>query len=74
MHHHSWIERASSFFLGLSFLFLIVAVIERVFNFFNYTIIAERYTPGRLMEFAAIFLLFVIALILRSIREEMRKT
>ena len=45
-----------------------VAVLERLFNFFGYTLLREYYAPWRLLEFAAIALLFVIALQLWEIR------
>jgi hypothetical protein len=45
-----------------------VAVLERLFNFFGYTLLRGYYTPWRLLEFAAIALLFVIVLQLWEIR------
>lgn len=55
------------FFLGALLLFA-VAVLEKLANLNGYTIIAGAYAPGRLFEFAAIMLLFVITLLLRDIR------
>ena len=57
-----------------AFLLLAVAVAERVVNLFGYTILGQSYAPGRLAEFSAIFLIFVVTLLLREIREELRKS
>ena len=59
------------FFVGAFALFAI-AMLEKVANVAGYTIIGESYSPGRLFEFAAIMLLFVITLLLRNIRESAR--
>jgi len=56
------------FFIGAFALFAI-ALLEKVANVVGYTIIGQSYSPGRLFEFAAIMLLFVITLLLRNIRE-----
>lgn len=63
----SLISRA---FFMIAFVLLGVAVIERVVNVFDYTIV--RRPAGRLLEFAAVFLVFVIALQLREVREAIR--
>ncbi len=55
------------FFLG-AFVLFVVAVVEKAVNMTGHTIIGQAYTPGRLFEFAAIMLLFVITLLLRDIR------
>ncbi|MEE8608369.1 MAG: hypothetical protein V3S55_12260 [Nitrospiraceae bacterium] len=60
------------FFIG-AFVLLIFAVTERAANIFGYTILQGYYTGGRLLEFSAILLIFVIALLLRQLREEVRK-
>jgi len=56
-----------------SFLLLTIAVLERLVNYFGFTILGTSYTPGRMLEFAGIMLLFVIALLLRQTREELRR-
>jgi hypothetical protein len=57
-----------------SFLLLAVAVLERITNGFGYTFLgATGYAASRLLEFAVILLVFVIALLLRQIREEMKR-
>ena len=59
------------FFIGAFALFAI-AMLEKLTNVLGYTIIGQSYSPGRLFEFAAIMLLFVITLLLRNIRESAR--
>ena len=59
------------FFAG-AFILFAVALLEKAANLAGYTIIGLTYSPGRLFEFAAIMLLFVITLLLRNIRETAR--
>jgi len=60
-------------FVG-SVLLMAIAVAERVLNFFGYTILPDSTSsPGRLLEFAAIFLVVVIATLLRQVRDELRQ-
>lgn len=64
---------ARIFFLG-SFLLLAVAGLEKVINLLGYTFGETIHlTPGRLLEWASILLLFVLALLLRQIRDEVKK-
>jgi hypothetical protein len=53
-------------FLG-AFVFAGVAVAEKALNFIGYSLISDHYSPWRLLEVAAIGLLFVIVLQLREI-------
>jgi hypothetical protein len=46
-----------------------LAVLERVVYAFGYTILRETFTAGRLLDLAAVALIFVIALLLRQIRD-----
>jgi hypothetical protein len=55
------------FFFG-SLILAGLAVLEKVMNFMGYTILRQYYSPWRLLEFAGIGLLFVIALQLRELR------
>jgi hypothetical protein len=52
---------------------LVLAVIEAVVKEYKYTIVHERYEPGRLVELAAMSAIFTITLLLRQIREELRR-
>jgi hypothetical protein len=61
-----------TFFIG-AFVLLALAVGERVSNVVGYTLLGgSGYPASRLLEFAVILLVFVIALLLRQIREELR--
>ncbi len=46
-----------------------IAVWEKLANLVGYTVLRGRYAPGRMLEFAAIAVLFVIALQVREIRQ-----
>lgn len=58
------------FFLG-AFALLALALIERIANASGYTIL-QLYTGGRLLEFAVVLLVFVIAVQLREMKEELK--
>jgi hypothetical protein len=55
------------FFFG-SFILAGLAALEKVMNLIGYTILGQYYQPWRLLEFAVVGLLFLIALQLREIR------
>lgn len=70
------IDRLSSLvsrvFFGAAFILLALAVAERTALAFGYTITGG--TPGgRLLEIAVSSLVFVIALLLRQIRQELKQ-
>ena len=47
-----------------------LAILEKLVNFFGFTLVLLRgYTPSRMLELAALALLFVIALQLREIKK-----
>lgn len=62
-------------FLFGSFLLLAIAVLEFVLNRFGYTVLQAigGYTAGRLLQLAALLLTFVLALLVRQVREELKK-
>lgn len=60
------------FFLG-AFVLLGLALIERVANATGYTLV-EAFRSGRLLEVAVVLLVFVIAIQLREIKEELKST
>ena len=49
-----------------------VAFLEGIGDFAGFSVTADRYTPGRLLELAAALLVFVVAVLLRQIRDELR--
>jgi len=55
------------FFYG-AFVLAAIAVLEKIANLFRYTFLGGSSTPARLLEFAAIGLLFSIAMQLHKIR------
>lgn len=62
-------------FFFCSFFLLALVGLEFVINLFGYTILRTiGHTKGRMLEFSAIFLVAVIALLLRQVRQELRKT
>ena len=52
---------------------LVLAVWHWVLGWFGYHLYWVPYEPGRLFEFAAILVIFVIALLLRQIRDVLRQ-
>ena len=73
----SQLESRASFvsrlFFFVAFLLLAIAVFDRFLNLFGFTILEGSYSPGRMLQYAGIMLVFVIALLLRDIREELRR-
>jgi hypothetical protein len=60
-------------FAVASIVLIDLAVLEALANAFRYTVVGETYRPGRLVEFAAMSAVLAIPLLLRQIREELRK-
>jgi hypothetical protein len=67
------ISLLSRIFVFAAFVLIAVATIEEIANVSGYTVLRETYRPGRLIELAAALSVIVIALILRQIREDLRK-
>ena len=63
---------ARSFFFG-AFLLLALAVIEKLLNLLGSSMPGLTLRPRHLLEWAVILLVFVIVLLLRQIREELKK-
>ena len=53
---------------SVAFMLAGLAILEKLLNFVRLTILQQRYEPGRLLDLAAVILLFVIALLLRDVR------
>jgi hypothetical protein len=64
----------SRLFFITALVLLAIAVLERVAHLLGYTILQGAYTAGRMLEFSALLVTFVIALLLRQIREELKKS
>jgi len=60
------------FFLG-AFAAFALALAERLAQALGYTILRDVTSASRLLEVAAVLLIFVIALLLREVREELRR-
>ena len=65
------ISTMSRLFFLAAFVLLGLALVERVANATGYTII-EVARAGRLLEFAVVLLVFVIAMQLREMKEELK--
>ena len=63
----------SRLFFIAALVLLALAVLERAAHVIGLTILQGTYTAGRMLEFSALLVIFVIALLLRQIREELRK-
>jgi hypothetical protein len=66
------VSGASRLFFVSAFVLLALAVIEKIANTFGYTIL-QMYRGGRLLDFAVVLLVFVIAMQLRAMRLEIKK-
>lgn len=58
---------------SVAFGLLAVAVLEVSANVLGYTITRGVYSSGRLLEFATVFLVFVVTLLLRQIRDQLKR-
>ena len=60
------------FFFG-AFVLLGLGLIERIANASGYTLLRGAFTGGRLLELAVVLLIFVIAMQVRELREELKR-
>ena len=63
----------SRIFFVCAFLLLSLAFLDKILGLVGWQLSQLPYEAGRLLEFAAILLIFVIALILRQMRELLKK-
>jgi hypothetical protein len=63
-----WTSIICRFVFGVAFLLIALAVLEWLIRAFWITAFKVYYDPGRLAEFSAIALMFVVALQLREIK------
>jgi hypothetical protein len=59
-------------FFFVSFVFLGLSIVEVVARRMGYTILRHTFEPARLLEYAVILLVFVVAMLLRQIRDGTR--
>ena len=59
-------------FFFVSFVFLALSVVESLARRMGYTILRHTVEPARLLEYAVILLVFVVAMLLRQIRDGAR--
>ena len=66
----SLIQLLSRLFFVAALGILGIALLEMLLNLFDYTVLRGQYSPGRLIELSAALLVFVIAVLLRQIRDK----
>ena len=71
MNFEKFVSVASRVFFAGAFVLLGLGVLERSANAFGYTIVHLR--GGRLLELAVVLLVFVIAMQIREVREEIKR-
>lgn len=74
MNRNALYRRFSRTLFFIAFVTLCIAFLEYFANLFGFSVIREAYTPGRMLELSAALLLFVIAILLRQIRNTLRKS
>ena len=68
------ISAVSRLFFFVAFVLLGLEIIQRIATGAGYSIVLlGRFSAGRLLEIAAVLLVFVIAIQLREIRQELKK-
>jgi hypothetical protein len=68
MHQQNWIARV---LFIVAFVLAGAAILEKAANMGGYTLLRSTYQPSRLLELAAVVMLFVIAVLLRDLRRQM---
>lgn len=61
-------------FFTLAFALLAISLLEVIAHEMGYTILRRSFDPSRLLEYAVILLVFVVAVLLRQIRQNLSKT
>jgi lipopolysaccharide export LptBFGC system permease protein LptF len=72
MNLDKFLSAVSRCFFLVAFLLLVLASTERILNLFGYTVLRGTYSGGRILEFAAVLLIFVIAALLRQVRDALK--
>jgi hypothetical protein len=63
----------SRIFMGAAFIILLIAILNKILIAFGWILTWPDYEAGRLFEFSAMLMIFVIVLLLRQIRERLGK-
>jgi hypothetical protein len=74
MNIEKWNSIVCRIFFLAAFILVALAILDRFMNLFGYTVLSSGYTSGRMLELAALMLVLVIALLLRQIREGLRRS
>ncbi len=69
-----FLKIVNRFLFTCAFFVLVIAAWNWLIGLFGWTLKWNPYQSGRLLEFSAVFVIFVIALLLRQIREELKKS
>lgn len=69
---HENIFMSTLFILAMFLLF--VAFLDWILRLFGWTLSLVPYQPGRLLELSSFFMIFVIAVLLKQIRDGSKKT
>ncbi len=64
---------ASRALFAVAIILVGLGVVEWLLRPFEYTVVGEAFSAGRLLEFGVSAVVFLVALLLRQIREELRK-
>ncbi len=62
----------SRVFFSVALLLLLLGVLDRIIGLFGWTL-AWYHEAGRVLEFSGIMMIFVIGLLLRQIRDELKQ-
>lgn len=57
----------------ISFILLLLAVLDRILLMFGYTLSFITIGPAKLLQYAGIFAIFTILMLLRQIRDQQKK-
>ena len=71
MNSDSLSSLASRAFVAVASVFLVVAVIEKLCNIAGYTLLRGWIHSNNLLEYAVVLLIFVLALVLRQVRDRL---
>ncbi len=62
----------SRIFFAIAFILLLIAISDKILNIFGWTWTWSPYGAGRMFELSAMLMIFVVVLLLRQIREQLK--